>query len=167
VAITGGAHNNTVGGTAGGAGNTIAFNGNDGVLVDTGTGNAILSNRIFSSGNLGIELVNGGNKDLAAPVVSAATQDGPNTVIQGFFRGAPDSTYTLQFFSDLVCDPSGLGEGRKLLGTVMVKTDAFGFATFTFTAAELVPAGQFVAATATDANNNTSEFSTCVEVMGP
>jgi len=35
------ASNNTIGGTAAGAGNLIAFNGNDGVLVDTGTGNAI------------------------------------------------------------------------------------------------------------------------------
>jgi hypothetical protein len=55
--------NNTVGGTASGAGNIIAFNGastsyGDGVSFDdeAGSGNAILSNAIFSNGHLGIDL---------------------------------------------------------------------------------------------------------------
>jgi titin len=165
VTVSGGS-NNTVGGTAPGAGNVIAFNGNDGVLIDTGTGNAVLSDLIFSSGNLGIELVNGGNNNQPAPQVLSATQDGPNTVIQGFLSSTPNTAFTLQFFSDPVCDPSGQGEGQRLLGTLTVTTDAFGFASFTFTASPGVPTGQFVAATATDTNNNTSEFSACFGVTG-
>jgi hypothetical protein len=166
VTVSGGS-NNTVGGTAAGAGNVIAFNGNDGVRIDTGTGNAVLSDLIFSSGNLGIELVNGGNNNQAAPEVLSATQDGPNTVLQGNLRSTANTTFTLQFFSDPVCDPSGLGEGQRLLGTLTVTTDAFGIAAFTFTASPGVPTGQFVSATATDAANNTSEFSACLEVPGP
>jgi hypothetical protein len=99
VAIVGGAHDNMVGGLATGAGNTIAYSGNDGVLVDTGKGNAILSNRIFASGNLGIELLNGGNNNQIAPTLASAPRDGPKVVIQGIFRGAANSTFTLQFFS--------------------------------------------------------------------
>ena len=50
------ASNNTVGGTATGQGNTIAFNVADGVDVDSGTGDSILTNSIFSNGQLGIFL---------------------------------------------------------------------------------------------------------------
>src|SRR5262249_49841849 len=42
------ASDNTIGGTAAGAANTIAFNARDGVLVDGGVGNAIRRNAIFA-----------------------------------------------------------------------------------------------------------------------
>jgi titin len=162
VSITG--SNNTIGGTSAAAGNTIAFNGNDGVLVNTGTGNAILSDLIFSSGNLGIELINNGNHNQAAPVLTSAVEDGVNTVIQGTLQSTPNTTFTVQFFSDPSVDPSGSAEGQQLLGTTTVTTDASGFASFTVTIPQVVPAGQVVTATATDANNNTSEFSAPVTV---
>jgi titin len=160
------ASNNTIGGTAAGAGNTIAFNGHDGVLVDTGTGNAVLSDLIFANGNLGIELINNGNNNQAAPMLTAAISDGTNTVIQGVLQSTPNTTFTVQLFADASADPSGLAEGQQLLGTVTVTTDASGFAAFTVTVPEAVPAGQVITATATDADNNTSEFSVPVTVMG-
>jgi hypothetical protein len=49
----------------------------------------------------------------------------------------------------------------------MVTTDAGGVASFTSTFGTGVPLGQFITATATDPNNNTSQFSQCVEVAGP
>jgi titin len=157
---------NTIGGTAAGAGNTIAFSGNDGVLVDTRTGNGILSDQIFSSGHLGIELVNNGNNNQAAPQLSKAIQSGSNTLIVGKLYSTPNTTFTLQFFSDPSPDPSGLGEGQQLLGTFTVTTNAAGIAPFSITIPTLVPAGQIITATATDPNNNTSEFSLPVKVMG-
>src|SRR5262249_6091464 len=66
------ASDNTIGGRAAGAANTIAFNARDGVLVDGGVGNAITRNAIFANGNLGIELVNGGNHLQPAPVLTGA-----------------------------------------------------------------------------------------------
>src|SRR5262249_40319902 len=75
------ASNNIIGGTAAGAANTIALNGNDGVLVDRGTGNAIRRNAIFANTRLGIELINGGNREQASPVLSSATSEGGNTTI--------------------------------------------------------------------------------------
>ncbi|MDQ6651885.1 MAG: hypothetical protein M3Y84_03985, partial [Acidobacteriota bacterium] len=51
------ASGNTIGGAAG---NLIAFNRQDGVLVDTGGRNAIFSNSIFVNGGLGIRLSNNG-----------------------------------------------------------------------------------------------------------
>ena len=80
-------------------------------------------------------------------------------------RSTPNSTFTVQLFSDPSADPSGLGEGQQLLGTVTVTTDANGIADFKITLPE-VPGGQILTATATDTNGNTSAFSLPVEVRG-
>jgi titin len=164
--------NNAVGGTQPEAANTIAYNGNDGVLVDTATGDAILGNAILGnailghSAGLGIELLNGGNNSQAAPVLTAVTTGGGTTTVTGVLLGAPDTAFTLEFFADTVCNPSGFGEGESLLGDLTVTTDADGNASFTFTCAA-VPSGQFVAATATDPAGNTSAFSACAAAPGP
>jgi titin len=154
-------NNNTVGGEAPGAGNTIAFNGNDGVLVDQGTGNAILGNAIFANANLGIELVRGGNHDQAAPVITSANTDGVSTTVSGTLTSAPNSTFTLEFFASSPGDPSG---AERFLGSVQVTTDASGNASFMVTMESAVDPGWFLTATATDFGNNTSAFSTGVEV---
>jgi titin len=165
VTINQNASNNTIGGTASGAGNVIAFNGHDGVLVDSGTGNAILSDLIFANGNLGIELINSANHNQVAPLLTGAFPDGPDTVIQGVLQSTPNTTFTVQLFADPSADASGSAEGQQLLGTVTVTTDAFGFAAFTVTVPDTVAAGQVITATATDASNNTSEFSAPMTVM--
>jgi hypothetical protein len=151
-------NNNTVGGEEPGAGNTIAFNGGDGVLVDRSTGNAILGNAIFANGNLGIELLNGGNHNPATPEMSSATTDGTSTTVSGTLSSTPDSTFTLEFF---VSDSSGR---QQFLGSVVVTTDSDGNASFTATFDTAVDPGSFVTATATDAAHNTSVFSAGVEV---
>ena len=58
IQIDGGSFDNTIGGTAAGAGNTVAFSTGIGVDVDAtaGTGNAIRLNSIFSNTGLGIDL---------------------------------------------------------------------------------------------------------------
>jgi titin len=160
-----GALENSIGGTGAGAGNTIAFNGHDGVLVDTGTGNAIRRNVILGHDvGLGIELTNNGNNNQAYPVLTSAYSDGSSTTIAGALASTPSTTFTIEFFADTVCNPSGYGEGERFLGSTTVTTDADGNADFTFTIAIAVDPGQFIAATATDADNNTSAFSLCQEV---
>ena len=151
---------NTIGGSAAGAANTIAFNKNDGVLVDTGTQNLISENSIFSSGHLGIELANNGNNNQAAPVLSSVTSRGGDTTITGTLTSAASTTYTLEFFANAVGNPSGFGEGQTFLGAKTVTTDGNGVADFTVTLSEaLSVTEQVVTATATDPNNNTSAFS--------
>jgi hypothetical protein len=162
VAVLGGAHDNTIGGTAAGAGNTIAYSGNDGVLVDTGTGNAILGDLIFGNTNLGIELLNGGNNNQGAPSLASATASGGSLSVSGTLAGQPSSSYTLQFYAN--ADPTD-PEGKQLLGTMTVTTDATGAASFTFSFGP-VPPGWVVTATATDAAGNTSAFSAAVTVSG-
>ncbi len=61
ILVTNSASNNTIGGTVSGAGNTIAFNGRDGIRIEStaATGNAILGNNIYSNSGLGINLAGG------------------------------------------------------------------------------------------------------------
>jgi hypothetical protein len=143
------------------AGNVIAFSGNDGVLVDTGTGNAISQNSIFGNANLGIELLNGGNDSQPAPQLNSAVAGGGVTTVQGTFTGQASTTYTLEFFA---ADSSG--QGQQFLGSMTVTTDETGMAVFSVDLSGEQPVGQLVTATATDPLNNTSAFAQAVAVTG-
>ena len=55
VIISNSASSNTIGGAIAGQGNIIAFQVMSGVLVESGTGDSILSNSIFGNGMLGID----------------------------------------------------------------------------------------------------------------
>ena len=177
--------NNTVGGTAAGAPNVMAFNGRDGAAVvspsGTNTGNAILSNSIFSNGHLGIDLgVAAGYDDGFTPNDPGDADPGPNglqnfpelssvsssngtTTIEGTLDSTPSSTFTVQLFSSPEEDPSGHGEGKKYLGQQSVTTDPSGKGDISFTTQDVSAAG-FVSATATASNSSTSEFSNAVVV---
>jgi titin len=159
VAVTGGAHDNGIGGPADGAGNIIGFNGNDGVLINTGAGNAILHNSIFGNGNLGIELLNGGNHNQPAPQLTSALAGGGVTTVAGTLTAQASTTYTLEFFA---ADSSG--QGQQFLGSVTVTTDASGVAVFSLDLAGEQPSGQPITATATAPGNDTSVFSAPVFV---
>jgi titin len=165
--------NNLIGGTTPGAGNTIAFNGIDGVLVDTGTGNGIRRNSIFGHKGLGIQLVNNGNNMQPYPDLRFARSNdsddnddegGGKVTVKGTLNSTPNSQFTIEWFVNNSCNASGFGEGEKFIGSTTVTTNAQGRANFTATFTTGVSPGQFITATATDANNNTSQFSRCVSI---
>jgi hypothetical protein len=158
VVVSNGASNNTIGGTAAGAGNIIAFQVTDGVLVESGVGNSIgnsiLSNSIFGNGHLGIDLVSNANDGLTAPVLTQVTSNG--TITHVSLTGPANSTFLIQFFTNP--DPSG--QGRTNFGSAQVTTDASGNSTVTINAA--FPTGEYLTATATNQTGDTSEFSQSV-----
>ncbi len=187
VFVTGGAHDNEVGGrsedfgaVAGGPGNEIAFNGGDGVRIVSGTGNAVLGNSIHDNAGLGIDL--GGNgvtpNDSAGhsgpnhyqnfPVITAVAP-GANggTDISFTLDSVPSTAFQVEFFANAAADPSGFGEGQTYLGDVTATTDAGGHVAATAHVAATVAAGQKVTATATNPAvgapaipfGDTSEFS--------
>jgi hypothetical protein len=179
VSILGG-QNDTIGGTAAGAGNTIAFNGGNGIAIslEGGTGNAILRNSIFSNAGLGIDLGadgvtpndpgdddTGPNNLQNFPALHVATTSPGGTAIRGDLHSTANTTFRLEFFANSVCDPSGFGEGETFLGATTVTTNPGGVAPFLATFPTAVPEGQFVTATATDPSGNTSEFSACLVVQ--
>jgi CSLREA domain-containing protein len=176
VRIFGGGIDNTIGGLVDGEGNTIAHNGGDGVFVESGTGNVISSNSIHGNSSLGIDLgangVNGndtGDGDTGAnglqnfPVLTKAFA-GTNTV-SGTLDSAPNTGFRLEFFANDIADGTGFGEGQVFLGATDVTTSGNGDASFTAHVPTSFSLGQFIAATATDPNNNTSEFSQSIEVV--
>ena len=169
-----------VGGLNGGEGNTIAFNGGVGVLVAFPS-TAILSNSIFSNGGLGIDVDGDGVtandpcdpddgflKVQNYPVLTSAIRTNANTVIEGTLNSTPNNTFTIQFFSNAACDPSGFGEGQRLIGSISVTTGASCTVSFVATFPNASVAGTSITATATGSDNdNTSEFSHCVSVTNP
>ncbi|MGQ9866773.1 MAG: beta strand repeat-containing protein, partial [Pseudanabaenaceae cyanobacterium] len=183
VSIGNSAQNNQIGGTNPGQGNTIAFNGANGVaLASTNpVGNQILQNSIFANGALGIDLFQGplpptvpgvtpndpldvdaetpgqgsSNRLQNFPVLTSVT----GTTINGTLNSRPNTTFRLEFFASAVADPTGHGEGQTFLVAQNVTTDASGDVTF---AVPFTPvAGQsFISATATNTvTGDTSEFS--------
>lgn len=170
---------NTIGGQPVGAGNTIAFNGGTGVSVISATGNAVLSNSIFSNTGLGIDLGadgvtanDAGDSDTGAnnlqnfPVITSALAAPGQLVVRGIIDTPNPKTVNIEFFANAVPlpggDPSGHGEGAEFLGTVTPNVRG----EFTATLPPVAP-GTLISATATDADGNTSEFAANIEATGP
>ncbi len=177
VRVGNGAANNTIGGTTPGAGNLIAFNRigvSVGVRLDISgvRGNAILRNAIFANGQLGIDLEDDGvtpntpggphtgpNNLQNFPLLQAASSDAGGTTIRGTLNSTAGTAFRVEFFANEALDPSGFGQGQTFLGFKTVTTDAGGDVNFTATLTTVAPAGQFITATATGPDGNTSEFS--------
>ena len=180
------ASENSIGGPAVGAGNTIAFNGANGVLVGSGTGNGILGNSIFSNVKLGTDLGDdgetlndktdadsGANNLQNAPDLLSVTTDGNSiTVVKFRLESTPNTLFRIEFFFNRAKDTSGaddfssLGEGGQFITFVNAPTDANGFVQFTPILNSPLPAGEYVTATATDPNNNISEFTHDADLDG-
>ena len=184
-----GANNNVIGGAAAGAGNHLAWASVGysselycGVRVRTGATNDLISgNAIFSNAALGIDLGSAGVNPIVAcesGVAANAANAGQNfptlsnvysgasTLVSGNLNSSTGNTYTLQFFASPVGDPLGYGQGQVYLGqTNLTLGSATCSSNFTAYLPVSVPAGWVVTATATDPNNNTSEFSAWVPVV--
>jgi uncharacterized repeat protein (TIGR01451 family) len=173
-----GSSGNQIGGTGPGAANTIAFNGLAGVRVgsynfETGvTANPVRGNAIFGNSALGIDLGDAGvtlngsygtgigpNLLQSFPTLNTAYPSGSGTRVEGQLGSTPNSPFQIDFYANTAADPSGYGQGERYLGSTTVTTDPSGAAAIGFTLPVSVPTGQFITATATDRNNNTSEFS--------
>lgn len=175
------ATNNTVGGSSPGAGNRIAFarftqgSGHAGVRVRNGSLNNLISgNCIFSNTSLGIDLgnfgvnpnvpgetnvaVNAANWAQNYPVLTNVYL-GSGMQIRGIFDSRTNQTYVLQFFSSPSGNTNGYGEGQVFLGQASLTLGATSPTNFAVSLPVSIPAGWVITATATDPDNNTSEFS--------
>lgn len=179
--------NHAIGGLAPGAGNVIAFNGRNGVGIDGGIGHAVLSNSIYKNGtpsslHLGINFGTAGNPPVPNdgppadpdndesinrlqnhPEMASATLSG--TMLSITYK-VPSSTLnatyplTVQFFK---------ADADRQEGQTLLYTDTYTTAqlnkTISFVPTAPLAAGDWIAATATDAAGNTSEFSAAVVVV--
>jgi hypothetical protein len=182
VLIVESAADNAIGGAFTGAGNVIAHNGEDGVLIGNnsdfptpaGSGNSVQGNSIFANGESGIDLGSdngatandnndpdtGPNDLLNKPVLTGAFLLGDVLLISGTINTELSKTLRIELFSTPTLNAAGQAEGKTFLGFVEVNTDAsntVGFSTFIQT--QKVKLGDLITATATDEFGNTSEFS--------
>jgi titin len=169
------------------SGNVIAFNKGDGVLIGSdanfgdpaGTHNQVTQNSIFGNTQIGIDLGpddgvtpndsqghSGPNNFQDFPIITAAVGSGAGTgitTVSYSLTVTANVTYTVEFFVSPTADPSGFGQGKTFVGSATVSSSTGG----TFPEQAVLTgnfAGQFVTATATDADGNTSEFSNAVQV---
>lgn len=173
-----------IGGTLPGASNLIAYNGTaafqqGGINIFSGLRNTIRSNEIHDNIGRGIRFFtvdsqpppndpgdpdSGPNSLQNYPELLLAGAGSGRTRVRGTLNSAPNTTFTLEFFSNAAPDPSGFGEGQLPIGTVTVVTSASGTALLDLTLPVEVASGRYITATATDLAGNTSEFSNAVSV---
>lgn len=184
--LIGGTAGVTVNGACTGTCNLIAHNTSAGIgffyTGPAGRNVRISGNAIHSNGGIGIDLERGntwvldgvnpndvGDSDSAFapnalqnyPVLTSAALNTTTTDITGTLNSIANATFTLEFFANTSSDPSGYGEGERYLGNTTITTNGSGNASFTVPL-PLVAQGTYITATATDANNNTSEFSSAI-----
>ena len=157
-------NNNQVGGAVAGAANIIAFNNTGiqpaGILVNASTtGNTFLTNSIHDNGTSGgiVFSFPPPNPSTAPPTLTSASISSGSVDISGQVNAtfAPNTEFRLEFFSNVVCDTSGNGEGKTFLGSQVVTSNAGGtignFGPFNFA----VPAGETVFTATLTSNSNT------------
>jgi hypothetical protein len=165
VAVTQFASGNTIGGVEADVFNRILWNRQDGVSIASGTGNRILSNRIFRNSGLGIDLGdNGVTMNDPGDTDSGANhlQNFPALSVSGgkifaTLNSTPSQEFRLEFFSNAVSDPTNYGEGQSFLKSLAVTTGPGGTVTV-----DTGLSGTFISATATGPEGSTSEFSACL-----
>jgi murein DD-endopeptidase MepM/ murein hydrolase activator NlpD len=144
IVIRDGAQGNIIG-----PGNTIAYNGEDGIRVEGAATlrNTITRNSITANDKLGINNVSGGNDELAPPTILTVT----DTTVQG--KAQPWATI------ELFTDP--FFEGQRFVASTTA--DASGSFTASLATSLTV---SLVTATSTDVDGNTSQFAAFCRVEG-
>ena len=166
--------------------NIIMNNGGPGVLVDPGARLvSIRNNRINVNAGVGIDLVaaggaangdgvtpngggaNGGNDLQSKPGMTSAASNGSATTVAGSLTVPAAGEFVVDFFSVSRCDTGGAGEGARPMGSLALPASGQPGTVPFVTSVMNVSVGNFVTATATSGfgAGNTSEFSTCVQVV--
>ncbi|MDQ5824280.1 MAG: S-layer homology domain-containing protein [Chloroflexota bacterium] len=165
---------NTIGGGVG-LGNVIAGHDRAGIMLshEGSVGNTVLTNAILD-GSAGIDIGQDGMTPNDVLDADGGINNGQNfptlasagtTSVSGSLDSERNKTYTIEFFANDACAPSGFGPGQTFLGSTVVTTGANGSASFTFNYPNTLPGGKFITATATNnTTNDTSEFSACRQI---
>lgn len=167
------ADGNMIGGLTPAAANMIGASGGDGLWgidVTNGINNSFLGNSIYGHTQLGIDLGHddvtqndatdadgGANNSQNYPILTNAFAG--STHVSGVFTSQVSRVYRLEFFASPIANALTNGEGQVFLGYTNVTTSASGRSSFAVLFNYSTPTGWVVAATATDPQGNTSEFS--------
>ncbi len=163
--------------------NRMLFNAKGGIRIKNGMNNRISQNQIYRNNTLGINVHSdaftpndpgdgdtGANGKQNFPDLTGANNSNGTLTVTGNLNSRPNSRFIIELFHNDQCgDAFGkpVGEGQTFLTTFEVTTDGAGNRGFSVNVDPR--SGGFITATATDAQNNTSEFSFCRQVttQGP
>ena len=160
--------------------NLISGNLGAGVVVASAAMyTSIMGNDISVNGGLGIDLGADGvtpNDPLDAdtgpngrqnfPVITGVADADGQVSVGVRLHSRPLSSYVIELFRSARPDPSGHGEGGRVLRSITVTTNAAGDAQGVFVVSRAsLPASSWITAAATGANGNTSEFSRAVSAL--
>ncbi|MBU0765344.1 MAG: T9SS type A sorting domain-containing protein, partial [Bacteroidetes bacterium] len=177
IRIAEGPRNSIIGGSPA-LGNIIAFNGGNGITImaDGDDYHLISANSIYSNTGIGIDLFppgvtendagdtdTGPNQGMNFPVIDTVVYfDGSGeTLLSGTMDTQSPESVTIEIFK-AEPDPSGYGEGKVFLASVIPETGGNWNAIVTGCSPS-----DFFTTTATDADKNTSEFSLAKNTYGP
>jgi len=165
--------------------NRIQGNLRNGLRIVSGEKNSIERTRFFRNRFLGIELSpqgvtandwkdgdEGANLLQNFPYLQWARENADSNAVHviGSLAGKSNTEYRLEFFANSLCHDSGHGEAEDLwVDDVRLTTDGSGYLAFDLWL-DLIVIGarpNYMSATATDPNGNTSEFSNCLAVLPP
>ena len=181
VHVVGGSAN-WVGGAVTGSGNVIAFNGGDGVSIDSGWGHAVLENVLHDNADLNLDLgptgrtPNDGLGDLDTgandlqnfPVIKTIAKPLGFASVDWEVQARANASLRLEFFASSGPCTFSRGRADRFLLSIDAVANAAGVATGSTKLATLVAAGERVTMTASEivgpVGRNTSELSNCVLV---
>ncbi len=166
VSISG--SNNTIGGTSAGASNTVGFNTQQGVLVVSGSGDAIRQNLYEGTNGPAsplqandISLVSGANNNQAVPTLVSAALSGNTLTLQAYETATTPTLQTLEIYlstssrrSFLISQSVTLSNNPNSPTTVTATIPGLGN-------------GDSIIATVTDPTNGTSPFSAATFIASP
>ncbi len=171
-----------IGGDSADLENAILGNQGSGIRIDGDARVDVRGNRIEANAGLGIDLAPAGvtvndldDADSGANNLQNFPEPGDTAAADGILSVSGtldvpgdhiDATYTIRVFASDECDPSGFGEGGRMLGASIVEIPADEH--FEFAIRADVAPGELVTLTATDRESGaTSEFSPCLTVRNP
>ncbi len=164
--------------------NTIAHNGQSGLKLQTVSStpmrNLIRVNSFHSNERLGIDLVADGEfGDQVTDNDVGDIDTGPNglqnyptlTLVETSGRvvgnfDAAAGMYTIDIYESAACDSNGVGEGQTHVDSFTV-SESGGTVSFDVVLGTAPNDGRQITATATDSDNNTSEFGPCFQLGTP
>jgi hypothetical protein len=129
IVFNGNSHDNIIGGTSVGDGNTIAYAQSDAIWVlnnSGGTKNSFLGNTLFNNhfgidlGDFGVtpndtnDVDTGPNNLQNFPLITTVTPNGNSAAIAGTLNSVSNTQYRIELFANLTCNQME-GEGKSFL----------------------------------------------------
>ncbi len=155
IIVQNGGSNHTIGGNTEEA-NVVAYNASGIILTSSSNNVRFFQNQLFCNDTVAISLLGAANNNQQAPVIDTASVD----MIMG--TSAPDQI--IDVYIQELCDSNEVCQGKTYLGTTVSPTGSWMLQPPFANGVEL-NLDEVVVAIASDGDNNSSEYSNCMEVQ--